>query len=59
VTKLTIASAIRRIQIISVSLTVQGREGRSGVQTQTFKRNAKLWDPEPNANNLVDRDEND
>ena len=58
VTNLTSASAIRQIQIISISLTVQGIEGRSGVQTQTFQRNVKLWDPEPNANNFLDLNEN-
>jgi hypothetical protein len=58
VTNLTTASAIRQIAIINVSLTVQGTEGRSGAQTQTFQRNVKLWDPEPNANTWVDLNEN-
>ena len=58
VTNLTSASQIRQIQLISISLTVQGKEGTSGVQTQTFHANVKFWDPEPNANNWVDRNEN-
>ena len=58
ITNLTIASQIRQIQIISILLTVQGFEGRSGVQTQLFQRNVKFWDPEPNANNWVDLNEN-
>ena len=58
VTNLTSATTIRQIQIISISLTVQGSEGRSGVQTQVLRRNVKLWDPEPNANNWLDQNEN-
>jgi type II secretory pathway pseudopilin PulG len=58
VTNLSSASLIRQIQIISISLTVQGTEGRSGVQTQSFQRYLKLWDPEPNANNFLDLNEN-
>lgn len=58
VTNLITASAIRKIQIISISLTVQGIEGASGVQTQVFQRYVQLWDPEPNANNWADLNEN-
>lgn len=58
VTNLTSATAIRTIRIISVSLTVQGSEGRSGVQTQTLKRYVLLRNPEPNANNWLDQNEN-
>jgi hypothetical protein len=58
VTNLTTASAIRQIQIISISFTVQGTEGRSGVQTQIFQRYVQLWDPEPNANNWANLNEN-
>jgi Tfp pilus assembly protein PilW len=58
VTNLTTASAIRQIQIISISLTVQGTEGKSGAQTQVFRRYVQLWDPEPNVNNWADLNEN-
>ncbi len=58
VTNLTVAAQIRRIQIISLSLTVQGSEGQSGVQTQTLTRYVALRNPEANANNWVDQNEN-
>jgi len=58
VTNLGSASAIRQIQIISIAITVQSSEGRSGVQTQVFTRNVQFWDPEPNANTWVDLNEN-
>jgi len=58
VTNLTSATQIRRIRIISVSLTVQGSEGQSGVQTQTLTRYVLLRNPEANANSWVDQNEN-
>ena len=58
VTNLTSPSQIRRIQIISLSLTVQGSEGQSGIQTQTFTRYVLLRNPEANANSWVDQNEN-
>lgn len=58
VTNLTSVTQIRKIRIISVSLTVQGSEGRSGVQTQTLTRYIMLRNPEPNANNWLDANEN-
>ena len=58
VTNLTSATTIRTIRIISVSLTVQGSEGKSGVQTQTLKRYVLLRNPEANANNWLDQNEN-
>ncbi len=58
VTSLTSATQIRTIRIVSVSLTVQGSEGRSGVQTQTLTRYVLLRNPEANANNWLDVNEN-
>jgi hypothetical protein len=57
VTNLTSVTQIRKIRIISISLTVQGSEGRSGVQTQTLTRYVLLRNPEPNANNWLDQNE--
>jgi len=58
VTNLTSATAIRTIQIVSVSLTVQSTEGKYGAQTEAYlNRFVNLWDPEPNANNWVDLNE--
>lgn len=50
ITDLTDAGQIRLIRLIRVSLTVQGAEGRSGTQTQTWTRNVMLRNPEPNTN---------
>lgn len=58
VTNLTSATTIRQIQTIKVTLTVQGSEGRSGVQLETLTRYVLLRNPEPNANNWVDVNEN-
>lgn len=45
--------AIRSIRTILITLTVQGEEGRSGVQTQTFSRMVMLRNPRPDANNWL------
>ncbi len=45
--------AIRTIRVVQVSITVQGEEGRSGVQTQTFSRLVMLRNPRPDANNWL------
>lgn len=58
VSNLSSVNAIRTIRIIGVTLTVQGSEGRSGVQLQTLKRFVMLRNPEPNANNWLDQNEN-
>jgi len=58
VTNLTSPAAIRTIQLVSVSLTVQGLEGTSKTQTQTVSRSVMFWDPDPTANNWVDVNEN-
>lgn len=50
VTDLTSAAHIRRIQMIRVTLQVQGQEGTSGVQAQSWTRDVMLRNPEPNAN---------
>jgi type II secretory pathway pseudopilin PulG len=39
--------AIRSIRIIQVTITVQGQEGRSGLQTQSFSRLVMLRNPRP------------
>jgi Tfp pilus assembly protein PilW len=58
VTNLTSPASIRNIRIITVALTVQGSEGRSGIQLQTLRRYVTLRNPEPNANNWLDLNEN-
>ncbi len=58
VTNLTNASAIRSIQIVSISMTVQGSEGRSGLQQQVFQRYVQFWDPDPTANTWLNLNEN-
>lgn len=58
VTNLTSAVSIQTIRVINVSVTVQGSEGRSGVQTQTLARIVVLRNPEPNANNWLNVNEN-
>jgi type II secretory pathway component PulJ len=45
--------ALRNIRVIQVSITVQGEEGRSGVQTQTFSRLVMLRNPRPDHNNWL------
>lgn len=50
VTNLTDPTQIRLIRLIRISLTVQGVEGSSGAQTQTWTRNVMLRNPEPNTN---------
>jgi hypothetical protein len=49
---------IRKIAAIKISLTVQGSEGASGVQTQTLARSVVFWNPEPNVNNWINANEN-
>jgi type II secretory pathway pseudopilin PulG len=44
---------IRGIRAILVTLTVQGEEGRSGLQTQTFSRLIMLRNPRPDRNNWL------
>jgi type II secretory pathway component PulJ len=46
----TDVDAIRSIRLISVSLTVQAVQGRSGTQTQTFTRMIMLRNPRPDTN---------
>ncbi len=58
VTDLTNPGEIRRIRLVRISLTVQGAEGRSGVQTQTWTRDVMLRNPEPNANDWRNPNEN-
>lgn len=50
ITALTDVTQIRRIRLMRISLTVQGSQGRSGVQTQLWTRDVMLRNPEPNAN---------
>lgn len=57
ITDLSTPSSIRQIQMIQVTLTVQGSEGTSGPQTETLTRNITLRNPEPNANGRVDLNE--
>jgi prepilin-type N-terminal cleavage/methylation domain-containing protein len=58
VTNLTSAAQLRKIRVISVTLSVQGSEGRSGVQAVTLTRYVTFRNPEPNANNWVNVNEN-
>ncbi len=58
ITDLTNASEIRRIRLIRITITVQGAEGQSGVQTQTWTRDVMLRNPEPNANDWKNPNEN-
>jgi type II secretory pathway component PulJ len=44
---------IRSIRVIQIDLTVQGQEGRSGVQTQTFRRLVMLRNPRPDVSNWI------
>ncbi len=39
-------------------MSVQGTQGSSGVQAQTWTRDVLLRNPEPNANNWVNLNEN-
>ncbi len=57
VTSLTSAGHIRRIQMIRIALQVQGQEGTSGVQAQSWTRDVMLRNPEPNANVWVNSKE--
>lgn len=50
VTDLTSATEIRRIQMIRITMTVEGSQGSSGTQAQTFARDVMLRNPEPYAN---------
>ena len=54
---LTDAGQIRLIRMIRISLTVQGAEGRSGTQAQTWTRDVMLRNPESNANDWKNLDE--
>ncbi|MDR7523275.1 MAG: hypothetical protein QN168_12525 [Armatimonadota bacterium] len=45
--------AIRSIRLITIAITVQGQEGRSGIQTQTFTRLVALRNPRPDANDWL------
>ncbi len=58
ITDLTTPGEIRRVRLVRISLTVQGAEGRSGVQTQTWTRDVMLRNPEPNANDWKNPNEN-
>lgn len=58
ITSLTTVSEIRRIRLMRVTLTVQGSQGQSGVQTQTWTRDIMLRNPEPNANDWKNPNEN-
>lgn len=58
ITDLTTPGEIRRVRLVRISLTVQGAEGRSGVQTQTWSRDVMLRNPEPNANDWKNPNEN-
>lgn len=44
---------IRSIRTVLVTLTVQGEQGRSGAQTQTFSRMVMLRNPRPDASNWL------
>jgi prepilin-type N-terminal cleavage/methylation domain-containing protein len=57
VTSLTSAPDIRRIHMVWISLTVEGTEGRSGVQRQTWSRGIMLRNPEPYANSWINPNE--
>ncbi len=58
ITDLTNPTEIRRIRLIRILLAVQGEEGQSGVQTQTWTRDVMLRNPEPNANDWKNPNEN-
>jgi type II secretory pathway component PulJ len=45
--------AIRRIRMIEVAVTVQGEQGSSGRQTQTFQRLLMLRNPRPDTSNWL------
>lgn len=49
----TDVEAIRSIRIILITLTVQGEQGRSGPQSQTFSRMVMLRNPRPDTNNWL------
>ncbi len=57
VTNLTSVTDIRRIHMIRVTLAVEGVEGRSGVQQQTWTRDIMLRNPEPYANDWINPSE--
>jgi type II secretory pathway component PulJ len=58
ITDLTSASEIRRIRLVRITLNVQGSQGQSGLQTQTWTRDVMLRNPEPNANDWKNPNEN-
>jgi len=57
VTDLTNPAEIRRIRLVRITLTVQGAQGASGTQAQTWTRAIMLRNPEPNANDWVNPNE--
>lgn len=57
VTDLTTVAEIRRIQMIRIAMTVEAADGTSGVQVQTFARDVMLRNPEPYANDWMNRSE--
>lgn len=51
--QITDPGQVRSIRLIEITLTVQGEEGRSGPQTQTFTRLVMLRNPRPDVNNWL------
>lgn len=51
--QITDPGQVRSIRLIEITLTVQGEEGRSGPQTQTFTRLVMLRNPRPDVNNWI------
>ncbi|MBM3471166.1 MAG: hypothetical protein FJX73_10320 [Armatimonadetes bacterium] len=51
--QITDPEQVRGIRLIEVTLTVQGEEGTSGAQTQTFTRLVMLRNPRPDVNNWI------
>ncbi len=50
---ITDVDAIRSIRLIEITMTVQGEEGRSGQQSQTFTRLVMLRNPRPDTNDWL------
>lgn len=51
--QITDPGQVRGIRLIEITLTVQGEEGTSGAQTQTFTRLVMLRNPRPDVNNWL------
>lgn len=51
--QITDPGLIRRIRLLEITLSVQGEEGRSGPQTQTFTRLVMLRNPRPDVNDWL------